>query len=202
MEMYDDTIIIKEESEIIGAPKEENFEPSIVPITKTRPYEIIALISFILCFVSLALAIVFDLYSFMNVILQFIAALIIPTILFFALLVLFLASYILIFGIYLFEEFGFWPFKISVSLFKEIIGEIQFKPEDIELFRIYRYVLLGLCGVILISAIVSKILKAVDAKKPDIVIKKSSGRYSTAAIVLSILGIIVSIGALVIFSSL
>ena len=180
----------------------KNLGNEIKPITKsrTRPYEIIALVSFILCFVSLVLAIIFDFSAFKNVILQFIAALIVPIIVFILLTILFLASFILIFGFFLVKSYGFWPLNISVSLFKEIIGEIEFKPDDIQQFRIYRYILLGLCIAILVGAIASKIMKAVDYKKLNITPNKASGKFSTTAIVLSTLGIMVSIGALVIFS--
>lgn len=180
--------------------KKVGYEVESISKPKTRPYEVIALISFILCFVSLILAIIFDFSAFKNVILQFIAALIIPIIVFIMLTILFLVSFILIFGFFLVKTYGFWPLNISVSLFKEIIGEIEFKPDDIQQFRIYRYILLGLCIAILVGAIASKIMKKVDYKKLNITPNKASGKFSTTAIVLSTLGIMVSIGALVIFS--
>lgn len=167
----------------------------------TRPYEIIALIAFIMCFISLALALIFDVASFSQVILKLLAAIIVPIILFFLLFILFLASFVLIFGFFLVKEYGFWPLTLSIQIFKEIIGEIVFKPNDIDKFVNMRIILIVLCSLILISAIVSKILHNVDVKKLNIKPNFKSKKLSTAAIVLSTIGLITSIGAILIFKS-
>ena len=167
----------------------------------TRPYEIIALIAFIMCFISLALALIFDVASFSQVILKLLAAIIVPIILFFLLFILFLASFVLIFGFFLVKEYGFWPLTLSIQIFKEIIGEIVFKPNDIDKFVNMRIILIVLCSLILISAIVSKVLHNVDVKKLNIKPNLKSKKLSTAAIVLSTIGLMTSIGAILIFKS-
>ena len=167
----------------------------------TRPYEIIALIAFIMCFISLALALIFDVASFSQVILKLLAAIIVPIVLFFLLFILFLASFVLIFGFFLVKEYGFWPLTLSIQIFKEIIGEIVFKPNDIDKFVNMRIILIVLCSLILISAIVSKVLHKVDVKKLNIKPNIKSKKLSTAAIVLSTIGLITSIGAILIFKS-
>ena len=167
----------------------------------TRPYEIIALIAFIMCFISLALALIFDVAAFSQVILKLLAAIIVPIILFFLLFILFLASFVLIFGFFLVKEYGFWPLTLSIQIFKEIIGEIVFKPNDIDKFVNMRIILIILYSLILISAIVSKILHNVDVKKLNIKLNLKSKKLSTAAIVLSTIGLMTSIGAILIFKS-
>ena len=168
----------------------------------TRPYEIIALIAFIMCFISLALALIFDVASFSQVILKLLAAIIVPIILFFLLFILFLASFVLIFGFFLVKEYGFWPLTLSIQIFKEIIGEIVFKPNDIDKFINMRIILIVLCSLILISAIVSKVLHKVDVKKLNIKPNIKSKKFSTAAIVLSSIGLMISIGAILIFKNI
>ena len=167
----------------------------------TRPYEIIALIAFIMCFISLALALIFDVAAFSQVILKLLAAIIVPIILFFLLFILFLASFVLIFGFFLVKEYGFWPLTLSIQIFKEIIGEIVFKPNDIDKFVNMRIILIILYSLILISAIVSKILHNVDVKKLNIKLNIKKKKLSTAAIVLSTIGLMTSIGAILIFKS-
>ena len=168
----------------------------------TRPYEVIALIAFIMCFVSLVLALIFDIAAFSQVLLQLLAAIIVPILLFFMLFVLFLFSFVLIFGFFLVKEFGFWPLTLSIQIFKEIIGEIVFKPNDIDKFINMRIILIVLCSLILISAIVSKVLRNVDVKKLNIKPNIKSKKFSTAAIVLSSLGLMISIGVILIFKNI
>lgn len=176
-------------------------EVKLVESKKTRPYEIISLVSFIMCFVALIFAIIVDVTSFKEVILKLIAAIIVPSILFMLLTILFFASFILIFGFYLVKIHGFWPTKITINIFKEILKEIVFAPNDKNRFITLRIVLIVFCALILISAIISKILKNIDVKKNSIKPKLNNSKLSTTAIILSSFGIIVSIGAIVMFSN-
>lgn len=177
-------------------------EVKLVESKKTRPYEIISLVSFIMCFVAIIFAIIVDLTSFKEVILNLIAAIIVPSILFMMLTVLFFASFVFIFGFYLVKIHGFWPTKITISFFKEILKDIVFAPNDKTRFMTLRIVLIAICALILVSAIISKILKNIDVKKNSIKPKLNNSKLSTTAIILSSLGIIVSIGAIVMFSKI
>lgn len=164
----------------------------------------LALISMLVVLLSIPLAAVFDFISLKDVILQFIAALIIPIIAFFVLCVAMIASIIFIFGIFLIEEYGFWPLTLSIDFFKEIIGDIKVTPEAIQLFSIFRIILIVICVAMIVLAIVSKVIGSDNGEQeftPEgkpIKKKNPAKGMSTVAIVFAILGIVVSVGALLI----
>nr|MCR5514543.1 hypothetical protein [Bacilli bacterium] len=86
------------------------------PKSESRLLSNICLIS---VFALIVVAVVFDLIIFSNVVLQFVAALIVPCIAFVILFVVMMASFFLVFGIFLVKQYGFWPLTLSVQLFHE-----------------------------------------------------------------------------------
>ena len=168
--------------------------------------KILAIIAFISVFVAIPLAVVFDIIAFKDVIFHFIAAIFIPVAAFVLFFIAMLASFILIFGIYLVKEYSFWPLNLSLEFFRQIIGDIKVSAEAIQLFITFRAILIAICVTIIALAAVSKSL--MGKEKPLLnekgkKIKKRNGinGMSTAAIVLGSLGLIVSIGAIVIVAS-
>ena len=162
----------------------------------------IAVIALIMTFSSIVLAVILDLVAFKDVVLQFIAALIMPCIAFVFLFILMLASIILIFGIYLLKQEGFWPLKLSFQFFKEIIGDIKVTPEQINTFRAFRIILLVLCVSIFVLSIVARIMSKKDKEQGQNRVVRSVKGLTTTSIVFAILGIIISLGALAITSSI
>ena len=159
-------------------------------------------ISLISVFVLIAVAIVADLIIFSNVVLQFVAALIVPCIAFVILFAAMIASFIFIFGIFLVEQYGFWPLTLSVQFFDEIIGDIEVTASQVEAFRTLRIVLIVLCIVIFVLSIVGATLAKNDKEEGNDAAYRSSKGKCKAARVFSILGILVSVGALAITSAI
>ena len=167
-------------------------------IKTNKTPDILSLIAMLTAILAIPLAIIFDIIAFKEVILQFIAALILPCIAFVVLCFFMIVTIIFIFGIFLIENYGFWPLTLSYQFFKEIIGDIKISQESLALFRVFRIILLVICLTVLILAIVSKGLAKADAEASQAPVKRSVKGKAKAAIVLSILGIIVSVGAIAI----
>lgn len=163
---------------------------------------ILAIIALCLAIFAIVLAVIFDITAFADVVLQFIAALILPVIAFVVLFMAMIVSFILIFGVYLVKEYGFWPLSLSIQFFKEILADIKVTTDQIETFRGLRVVLILICIAIIVLGIVAKSLAKNDSEKGVIprVVGSTKG-MAKAATILGILGIIVSVAALVIISA-
>lgn len=175
--------------------------------SKKKAAKVLAIIAMVSVFSAIFLAVAFDIIAFSDVILQFIAALILPIIAFVVLFFAMIVSIIFIFGVLLLEEHGFWPLTLSIQFFKEIIGDIKVTQEAIDKFVLFRIILIVICVTIIVLAIVSKVLNASD--QPEYTpegkkIKKKSGvkAMSTVAIVFAVIGFFVSLAALLITSSI
>lgn len=159
-------------------------------------------IAFIVIVLSIIGAIIFDLVMFSDMITTFLAAIIVPCIFFVVAFIGFIISFILIFGFYLVKEYGFWPINVAISFFKEIIGDINIAPNDIKAYVVFRVVLIVICSIIIILGISSKIIAHREIKK-GITTKYNEVRpLSTTVIVLGVIGVLVSVGAIIIFTSL
>ena len=148
------------------------------------------------------LAAIFDLIAFKDTILTFIAGIVVSAAAFVVLCVLFLISFILIFGFYLVQKEGFWPLPLSIEFFKEVMGEVKVTAEQIAMFRTFRIVLIVLCIATLIVAIVGKVMTKKDIKAGLVKRLKSVDGYATAAIVLTIIGALVSMATIAITSAI
>ena len=167
------------------------------------PGKALSIVALCMVLVSIPLAVIFDFVIFKDVILQFIAALILPVIAFFVLFVAMIASFIFVFGIFLVDSYGFWPLTLAINFFKEILSDIKVTNDQIMAFRVLRVFLIIICVTIMVLSIITKILakKAIKAGVEPKVMRGNKGR-ATASIVLAILGLIVSIGALAITSAI
>lgn len=177
-----------------------------VPVSsRKKAASVLATLSLVFAILSIFLAVGLDIFAFKEAIIQFIIALILPIPAFIVFCLAMVVSCVFIFGIYLLKEYGFWPLDLSIKLFKQIIGDIQITAEQVTLFRAFRFVLLFICFNLLTMAIISKVLN--HDKKEEIEydeegqpIKKKKDKTvdatSTVAIVFIVLGIIVSLAAL------
>ena len=167
----------------------------------------LAIISMVSAFLAIFLAVVFDVIAFKDVILQFIASLILPIVAFVFLCILMLASIVFIFGILLVKEYGFWPLTLSIDFFKQLLSEIKVTQEALQTFRMFRLILIFICLCIMILAIVSKALLGRQPKEYDENGKKRKRKngvrsMANTGLVLAILGLIVSLSAIALVGQL
>lgn len=167
----------------------------------------LAIISMVSAFLAIFLAVVFDVIAFKDVILQFIASLILPIVAFVFLCILMLASIMFIFGILLVKEYGFWPLTLSIDFFKQLLSEIKVTQEALQTFRMFRLILIFICLCIMILAIVSKALLGRQPKEYDENGKKRKRKngvrsMANTGLVLAILGLIVSLSAIALVGQL
>ena len=155
----------------------------------------LAIISFVVVMLTLLTAIISDFAIFMDAILMFVGAIIFSAIAFVFLLVCMIVSFILIFGIYLAENYGFWPLTLSFQFFQEILKDIQITPEQVATFRGFRIAFLIICVITLIISIVAQ-------HKDEMINEKVPLKgLSKAAMIFSIMGIVVAIGMIAISSA-
>ena len=163
------------------------------------PNKALSIIALCLALFGILLAVIFDFVIFKDAILQFIAALILPVIAFFVLFVAMIVSFLFVFGIFLVDSYGFWPLPLAINFFKAILNDIKVTNDQLMAFRVLRFFLIIICVTIMVLSIVSKnivknaLKQGIDRK----LIRGNKGR-ANAALVLAILGLIVSIGALAI----
>lgn len=173
---------------------------------KNKVAQILGLVGMLLAFFAIFLAIGFDIFSFKEVILQFIAALILPVLAFVVFFIAMLASLILIFGIILLKEYGFWPLTLSFQFFKEIINDIKVTPSQISTFLTCRIILIIICLSIIGLAIASIVLNTEqEVEVRGVIVKrknKGASATSTFALIFGILGLLVSVAALTLVSQL
>ena len=160
----------------------------------------LAIVAMVSAFAAIILAIIFDIIAFKEVILQFIASLILPVIAFVFLCIAMIASIVFIFGILLIKEYGFWPLTLSIDFFKQLLSEIKVSHEAIQLFTAFRFVLIFICVCIIIVAVVSKAMMGqqdgeLDENGKKIKRKNGVKSMSSVGLVFGILGLIVSLSA-------
>lgn len=164
--------------------------------------KLLANICLIGTFLAMATAIIVDFVTLSEVIIQFVFSLIVPVIAFFVLFVAMVASWMLIFGVALTEQYGFWPLDISWDIYKQIIGEIKIDPDKLAIFRGVRIGLLVVCIVLYITAIVARIMNRKYKKEGEIKLYRSTKRRAKTAMFFLFFGIVVAAGALVLTAKL
>ena len=118
----------------------------------------------------------FDFLAFKDAILTFIAGLLVTAAATVIIFMAFIASLVLIFGIIILQNNGFWPINAIKNVFIEIMGSVEILPEQLAAFRIYRIILLVLfVGNIILASIAVvkykkekalKLVKPFDNTKP------------------------------------
>ena len=155
-----------------------------------------SIISFVIVVLSLLTAIISDFVIFRDAILTFFGGILLSIGGFIIMFVAMIVSCMFVFGVYLLNQYGFWPLTMSVNLFKEILGSIQITPEQIATFRGWRIALLILCIAALILAIMA-------LHKDEMISKKVPLKgMSVVALIFAILGIVAAIGAITISSAI
>ena len=153
--------------------------------------KVLSIISFVLVMLTLLAALISDFVLFQDAILQFIGGILASIFLFIILCIALLASIILVFGIFLIKEHGFWPLSVTISAFKEIIADIEITKEQISTFVSIRIVFLVICVITLVLSIIAKSKRNDQTKVP-------LKGMSIVTMVFSILGIVSAASLLVI----
>ena len=173
-----------------------------LPSQKKRPSEILATVSLVLAILAIPLAFGFDLIAFHNAILTFVGMLIVGSIAFIVLTGLFLISFILIFGFYLVEKEGFWPLKYTLQFFDEMFKDLTITSQEVQLFITLRIVLIVICVALVVTSSIAKVMLDNEKKAGITRPFDSAPGQAKAALVLAIIGIVVSIGAIAITSAM
>ncbi len=159
-------------------------------------------LSLVLIIFTIPLALLLDFIAMKDAILQFVGTIVIGSIAFVVLFVLFVASFILIFGFYLVKEHGFWPLSLGVQFFKEMFADITITNEQLQLFIYLRIIIVVLSVGLIVMSSISKYLVEKDIKEGYMQKVVSPLGQAKAALALSIIGLLVSIGSMIIASSL
>ena len=155
-----------------------------------------SIIAFVTVMLTLLAAIISDIAIFHEAIATFFGGILISIGAFVVLFFAMIASFILVFGVYLVKEYGFWPLDLSVKLFKEILGSIEINSQQVATFRGWRIAFLILCIFALIMAIIA-------LHKDEMISKKVPLKgMSVVALIFAILGIIAAIGGIAISSAI
>lgn len=163
--------------------------------------QIIAIVVFSLTFAGLLGAVISDIVILANNIILFVSACLAGAITFvFALIVCFL-TIVLIFGIFLLDNYGFWPAQWAGTVFRGILQEAAITHQQVQTLIIIRIILIVVCALSFVGAIVSLSLRKV-AKNKGSVTPKIIKPFAILTIVFSVLGLIVGAGAIVLFSAL
>lgn len=170
--------------------------------TPKRLSKIFTGIAFGLVWFSIVLAIIFDIIALKDVILTFIAAIVVTAAAIVLTLGAFLVSMMLVFGFYLLEEKGFWPLTVSMNVFDEIIHDIHLTVQAAKLFMAFRIVLLVLCVAIIVLAIIGKVYLKKERAQGLVKVKDNTKALSTTALTMAIIGLIVSASSLLIVSAI
>lgn len=160
------------------------------PISKqAKAAKIIAIVAFSVVMGCLVLALVTDIAIFSKQILGFVAAILGSALVFIFGCILMLFSIVLIFGIYLLEQDGFWPATWAEKTFHEALSDAALTPDQVTAIVAVRIVLLVLCVLAFAAAIVAICMKkAAKKKNPEMPKQKLTTAFSIVALIFSIFG--------------
>ena len=161
--------------------------------------KIIAIVIFALVLSALIGAVVSDVVIFSAQIAGFIVACIMAVAAFFIGIILMVLSIVCIFGVYLLEEYGFWPLTWTKNAFMEVMSDLAVTSEQISILIMVRIILLVICVLVFAAAIVALCL-AKKAKKENPEVKQGLTKaFSIVALILSILGMFIALAMLLLF---
>ncbi len=161
--------------------------------------KIIAIVIFALVLSALIGAVVSDVVIFSAQIAGFIAACILAVAAFVFGIILMVLSIVCIFGVYLLEEYGFWPLTWTKTAFTEVVSDLAVTSEQINILIMVRIILLAICVLVFAAAIVALCL-AKKAKKENPELKQGLTKaFSIVALILSILGMFIALAMLLLF---
>lgn len=159
--------------------------------------KVLALVSFCTVFGLIFVSIITDLVIFKDFILTFFGGMIITGVVFIILFIGFVLSILLVFGVGIVKDSGFWPLSISISLSKEILDDVYMSEDQIRTFIVLRIAIIIMLISMFILAIVANIMHKRRIKENDPNIRKIKP-FTVVAIVYSILAIAIGFGMILI----
>ena len=127
-----------EETNQVVVEEEQPVEKKTGMLPLERAAKIIALVIFPLVLSAAIGAVVSDIVIFASNILMFFVACLGAVAAFIIGFVLMIVSIVFIFGIYLLEEYGFWPITWTASTFTEILADAKITPEQVQILLLVR----------------------------------------------------------------
>jgi len=159
--------------------------------------KVLALVSFCTVFGLILVSVITDLVIFKDFILTFIGGMIITGVVFIILFIGFVLSILLVFGVGIVKDSGFWPLSISISLSKEILDDVYMGEDQIRTFIVLRIAIIIMLISMFILAIVANIMHKRRIKENDPNIRKIKP-FTVVAIVYSILAVAIGFGMILI----
>ena len=175
-------------------------EEVVVESSAGKFARILAIVIFSLTMGALATAITADIVIFAEQIITFIFACIASVVVFIFGFILVIISCVLIFGIFILENYGFWPITWAEDAFREIMADAIPTQEQITTMAIIRINLIVLCLIIFVFSIICLSLNK-KAKKSGAAIKvKRTKAFGVLSLIFSLLGVFMGLGTLLILS--
>lgn len=159
--------------------------------------KVLALVSFCSVFGLILVSVITDLVIFKDFILNFIGGMIITGFFFIIFFIGFVLSILLVFGVGIVNDSGFWPLSLSISIFKNILGDAYMSDDQIRTFIVLRIAIIIMLISMFILAIVANIMHKRRIKENDPNIRKIKP-FTVVAIVYSILAIAIGFGMILI----
>ena len=157
-----------------------------------------ATVCFYLILGALAAAIISDIVILGEQILAFITALVSSAFVFMLGLILFVVSIMLLFGIFLIEQYGFWPVTWAANNFRDVMAESPVTDNQLNIMIVIRIALLGICFFVFISSIVLKSKMKKERLVDKTINQRPARAFSGVSLGLSLLGLFVGTGVIVI----
>ena len=151
----------------------------------------LSIIAFTAIFVILFAAIIIDFVIFSKAIAAFFGGIIVSAAFFIICLLGLVLSCFFGFGFVIIEKHGFWPATATIDVFKQILGDIHFDPDQVNIFLGARIAILILCVFVLIFSIIALTKDKVTHKAP-------LKGLSIVAMILAIFGILIAFAFFVI----
>lgn len=174
-----------------------NEQPIVVEKAKMSPIEkaarIIALVIFPLIIATAIGALVSDMVIVANNILMFVVACLGAVVAFIIGFILMVLSCVLIFGVYLLKENGFWPVSWMQQVFNEVIRDAKITPEQIGILLTVRIIIVVICVLVFAASIVALVLAKKAQKQDKDRKQKLTKAFSIVTLILSVLGIFASL---------
>ena len=163
---------------------------------------ILAIVIFSVTMGSLGFAIISDAVIFAQQIIAFIFACFASAFAFLAGFILMVFSFVLVFGFFLAEQYGFWPATWATSTFKEIMADNMPTKEQVSAMTIIRILLIIICLIVFILSIVCLSMNK-RARKNNVAVKfKRTRSFGTVSLIFSLLGIFMGLAFLLVLSLL
>ena len=153
---------------------------------------IISIVCFVLVFGLLLLAIISDILIFAQQLIMFVVAVLGAAVAFMFGFILLVLSCVLIFGVYIIESVGFWPYDWAKQAFTEIIKDAEITNAQLNFLIGVRIALLAGCIFVFLSAVAALVFVTIAKKQnKNIGVKIRQGltrAFSIISIVFSVMG--------------